>query len=157
MILLSSCGTSRHLVYIDDWEGSYTLREYNSCCDSSTQVKMKLTKTSANEYEWKMFFTRSSTDTIFGKALYQKNKLKFFIINVDVANRYFENSVSSGNPAFRMEYDNYSSDKDILYIGHFTRWSNELKNYKQGKVLFAGRSYHFKKDGEKEDKIIRKA
>ena len=156
MFLLTSCGLSKHLVYIDDWQGNYTMREYNSCCDSATQVKMELRKTNANEYTWKLFFTRSNADTIYGKAIYQKNKLNFVIINTEVANRYFENAVSSTAPVFRMEYDSYDSNKDFSHVGHYTRWSNELRDYKQGRMLFAGISYHFKKDGQNESRQFRK-
>lgn len=157
IFLLSSCGVSKHLVYIDDWQGNYTLREYNSCCDTATQVKMELTKTNTNEYDWKLFFTKNNTDTIYGKALYQKNKLNFFVANAEVGNKYFENAIEPNFPVFRLEYDNYYSDKNFLYIGHFTRWSNELRNYKHIKALFAGTDYHFKKDGADEKRKLPKA
>lgn len=157
IILLNSCGISKHLVYIDDWEGNYTLRKNDNCCDTATQVKIKLMKRSPNEYDWKLFFTRADTDTIFGKAVYRQNKLNFYVVNADVADRFFENAVSTTIPVFRLEYDNYHKDKDFLYIGHYTRWYNELKNYKHEKGLFAGGSYHFKKDGTKESRKLPRA
>ena len=157
IFLLNSCGVSKHLVYIDDWQGSYTLREYNSCCDTATQVKMRLMKTNPNEYDWKLFFIKNDTDTIYGKALYKKNKLNFFVVNTDIGNKYFENAIESTFPVFRLEYDNYSSDESFLYVDHFTRWLNELKNYKQRKVLFAGTSYHFKRDGVNSQRKLPKA
>ena len=56
LTMLLSCGIGKNLVYIDKWEGKYTLIEYNSCCDTATKVKLNIYREAADKYSWKIFF-----------------------------------------------------------------------------------------------------
>jgi hypothetical protein len=137
LFITSSCGIPKKLIYKDEWEGKYNLIEYNCCGDTATKVKMEVTRSGVGEYKWELFFTDRQTDTIEGKALYKKNKLKFYVASPEVAKRYFTKEVSSESPVFWMEY---------LQSGrYYTWWYNDMQNYRQGKMLFAGIDYHFKR------------
>jgi hypothetical protein len=145
IVIFSSCGVSRHLVSIDDWEGHYDLVEFNSCCNRITDIKLDLIKKNAGSYEWKMFFTDNpSKDTLTGTAIYADKKLKFFLKDVSDGTGFFEESISKGTSAFLMEYDNYSTDKEFKYIDYYTRWNHQLKGYRQVNKFAAGVAYHFK-------------
>jgi hypothetical protein len=137
LFICAACGTTEKLVYKDDWEGRYTLVEYNSCCDTATKVRLNVVRTGANKYNWKIFFADGQPDTIKGEALYAGNKLKFSVTNPEVAGRYFVKTVSTGSAVFWMEYHNQSA--------YYTWWYNEMNNYRRGKMLFAGVDYHFKR------------
>ena len=64
VLITFSCSSTRQLVYIDEWEGEYKLREYSRCCDTSTNVRLKLNKISNDNYTWKMFLAGlNNTDT----------------------------------------------------------------------------------------------
>lgn len=156
VVILTSC-LSGKLMYIDDWEGVYVLRENNPCCDSAVKVRLRLTREMVDKYSWKLFFTGgSNSDTISGKAVYEKKQLQFFVSDVELANRYFKRNASVSSPLFRMEYDNYYTEKGLRYVDHFTRWYNELREYQQVKTPFAGVSYHFKKNDSKAPLLIGK-
>ena len=150
VFVFTSCFT-RHLVYDDEFEGKYTLWEYNSCCNDEKPIMLILTKRVREQYEWKLFFTvGTKKDTIYGEAKYIKNKLKFYISNPVIASNYFEDEILPGVSVFNMEYDRYFQEKGKLYIGCFTRWDNYLKGYKNGGSLFAGIDYHFKQVGRED-------
>ncbi len=151
MILLSSCSVPKKLVYLDEWEGHYTLMRFGCCGEEPTKVRLNIVRLSVDRYEWKMFgFETSSLDTLRGEAKYERKKLKFFVSNSYVAGKHFENQVYNNKPLFKMEWDNYSSEGDKLYVGYFTRWSNELVKYRSQNKLFAGVNYHFKSAEVKE-------
>ncbi len=137
LLALASCSTPSKLFYNDDWEGSYTLVEYNCCGDTATKVKLNIVRTAVDNYSWRLFFDDATADTIIGNASYNKNKLKFFVDNTEVANRYFVKNVSTGSPVFWMEYHNKFS--------HYTWWYNDLRDYRRSDKLFAGIDYHFRK------------
>ena len=137
-------------VYVDDWAGSYTLREYNACCDTATAVKLKLEKQTPDNYNWKVFFTSNNSDTIYGEAVYEKKRLKFFVSDTAIANKYFTKKTNEHLPVFWMIYDDLSSKKDsFVRADHFTRWDNDLKDYPRSKMLFAGVDYHFIRNDNK--------
>src|SRR6185503_2119935 len=93
-VLLGSCFAGKP-VYMDDWEGDYDLRKNDYCCDTVTNVKLNVTKSEVDRYRWKLFFLGSQhKDTIYGEAYYVKNKLSFFVENVDVANSLFAGPVN---------------------------------------------------------------
>ena len=58
-------------------------------------------------------------------------------------------------PIFRMEYDNYYSDKAYHHIYYFTRWYNEMKRYRSQNKFAAGIDYHFRSD-DKGKKMLSK-
>jgi hypothetical protein len=147
VFVLISCMGTKNLVYRDEWEGDYILREYNSCCDSATRVRLVLSREMTDRYTWKIFFNdQSNQDTIYGKAEYVKKQLKFFVSNPEETGRYFKQVIKSSDPVFRMEQDGYYSKGEVRYGYYYTRWYNDLIGYQQGKMLFAGVSYHFEKN-----------
>jgi hypothetical protein len=68
LFVFAACSASKKLIYKDDWEGRYTLVEYNSCCDTATKVKLNLIHTGADRYDGKIFFEDGKTDTVAGEA-----------------------------------------------------------------------------------------
>ncbi|MEO6670452.1 MAG: hypothetical protein ABIN36_13300 [Ferruginibacter sp.] len=155
VLMLTSCVT-KQLVYIDEWEGKYTLWEHNSCCDDQKPVMLTLLKKERDKYEWKLFFTDNTRkDTVYGVAKYIKNKLKFYLNNNAVADYFFVNKTSTAIAVFNMEYDNYYTEKDVLYISYYTRWDNFLIGYKNQNSLFSGTSFHFKKLGMESERSFK--
>ncbi|HKZ67118.1 MAG TPA: hypothetical protein VJ111_12205 [Chitinophagaceae bacterium] len=75
------------------------------------------------------------------------------MINISDAYKYFDEGVQMNKAIFRMEYNNYYSDKEYRYIDYFTKWYSELKDYKAKNKFAAGIHFHFKKDGIKGRKI----
>ena len=137
IFIYAGCSTTKKLLYKDDWEGRYTLVEYNCCGDTATKVRLSIIREENDSYSWRMFFEDGQTDTIAGKAKYIRNKLKFFVTNPEVAGKYFVEMVSAGSPVFWMEYHDQGD--------YYTWWYNEMNNYRRGKMIFAGINYHFKK------------
>ena len=160
ILCFSACAPSTHLVYIDDWEGKYTLWEDGPCCEGEKPVTMDVIKKQHEEYEWVIIRKDSfSADSLKGTASYVNNKLKFRTRDVESASTYFKNPVLSNEVLFYLEYDGFR-DKDKFYIEHYTRWNNYLKGYENIHALFAGTFFHFKKDGGEEkvwDKIKMKS
>ena len=148
--LLVACGPAKKLVYIDDWQGNYFLKEHNCCGDVQKPVTLVLLKKEPNVYTWYMLQTGERFAE--GRAVYEKNKLKFFAEKINTGKRYFVDEVSKDQVLFWMEYDNYYTDQNYRYIGCYTRWRNELVGYEQSNKLFAGVSFHFKKAGAGEIK-----
>ncbi|MGF2413913.1 hypothetical protein [Ferruginibacter sp.] len=136
LLIAAGCGTTKKLIYKDDWEGKYTLIEYNCCSDTATKVKMEIARTGIDRYEWKLFLSEREFDNISGEALYEKNKLKFYTLNQEVAAKYFVEAVSTKSPIFWMEY---SGPK------YYTWWYNEMKDYRRSNKIFAGIDFHFKR------------
>jgi hypothetical protein len=146
LVLFSSCGVSKHLVYIDKWEGNYSLFEYNSCCVVKTKVKLILTKIETEKYNWKLYYEedKNNLDTLYGKAIYQRNKLKFNLNKNQNLSKYFGNEVEVEVEVFNLEYDRYYSDKNYDYIDYYTRWNHSLSGFKNRGGFASGISYHFK-------------
>ena len=151
LVLLSSCGVSKHLVYKDDWQGNYTLVEFNSCCDVKTKVKMNLEKKANDQYTWKLFFENEmkELDTLLGVAHYQKNKLNFYLKNSEISNKYFGEVIDKESSIFNLEYDRYYRDKSQDYIDYFTRWNHSIIGFKRTGKLFGGTDFHFKRNEKK--------
>lgn len=157
IVLVSSCSSSKKLVYLDEWEGNYVLRKFDSCCDSAMTVSMQVSRENTDRYSWKMFYSEGrKTDTIYGKALYAKKKIGFFVENADDAATLFAKPVSSNRAVFEMEFSNYYTEGDKLYVDHFTSWQNELKKYPAKNAMFAGVHYHFKSVPKKTTRLTKK-
>lgn len=147
IVLLGSCSPAKKLVYLDEWEGHYTLKRYGCCGEEPTQIRLNIVRSGVDTYEWKMFgFETSPLDTLTGKAKYERKKLKFFVSNIDVARRHFASEVYDNDAVFKIEWDNYYSEGDKLFVDYYTRWNNELVNYRSQNRLFAGVDYHFKSE-----------
>lgn len=144
--LLASCSVNKQLMFIDEWEGTYELKEFNSCCDSVEPVRLHLEKSSDLGYNWKLFWKDGKADTIYGKTLYEKKELKFFVTNNETANKYFVNKVDHDKPVFVLRYVNYYTKDTLKYVDCFTKWNNELMGYRSQNKLFAGIHYHFRND-----------
>lgn len=150
---LTSCSPSKHLVYIDNWEGEYKLWELNSCCNKKTSITLNVERKGLNNYDWKLNNDSFGCDTLKGFAKYIKKKLNFFVTDLNIANKYFRAPISINSKVFCLMYDNYSSDNEKLYIENFTSWNNYLKGYKNKHTLFSGTDFHFRK-GNNDQKII---
>src|SRR6187455_1943449 len=112
-VFFASCFSSKNLVYRDDWEGDFDLRKNDYCCDTVTDVRLKVERDEAEQYHWKLFSrTGQGNDTIYGKAYYVKNKLSFFVENVGVADHFFVRPVNRNDAVFGLQYNIYWSDKE---------------------------------------------
>lgn len=149
LTFLLSCKATKNQVYIDDWQGKYDLVEHNSCCNEIKKVKLFVYKIHADSYQWKLF-NEVNKDTLAGTALYLKNKLSSYVDDVKIAQIFFNKKIVKKNPVFYMEYNNYHTDSLYKYVGYYTRWNNELKEYKSHYSFAASTSYHFKIPGKKE-------
>jgi hypothetical protein len=145
LFLLFGCGPSKNLVYLDDWEGNYVLNEHGCCGAFEKPVTLVISRQEQGTYNWYML--NGGVRFGEGRAVYEKNKLKFYATRVKEDKRYFSGEVRNDAVLFWMEYDNYYSDKVYKYIGCYTRWRNELVGYEQRNRIFAGVHYHFKKPG----------
>lgn len=152
LCFMISCSPSNKLVQIDEWEGIYRLKEYNSCCDSVRPVRLIIKKNVDEKYEWKMYWVDGViTDTVIGTGMYKEKKLKFFVTNSEIANRYFVGKINRDKLVFEMQYVNYYSDTNTMYIECYTKWANELKGYQSSNRLFAGIHFHFKTENSKRE------
>lgn len=150
---LLSCSTSKNLVYIDDWEGQYNLWELSSCCNKKTLVVLNVERKGLNNYNWKLYNSFSTNDTLTGLATYTNKKLNFFVNNKTTATNYFKDKLNTNLDVFSLMYDNYSNENGKLHIGNFTSWRNYLNGYESHHALFSATDFHFRK-GNNEQIIL---